>query len=69
MTSRNISLLKFLFFFILLSVAGFPDAHAITVKEWAFGMLKKQGESYFHKGSFAKAHEVYRKAQQLNLAI
>ena len=44
------------------------DVPAATIKEGAYGLLKKQGESYFQKESFAKAHEVYLKAQKLNLS-
>jgi uncharacterized protein YfaS (alpha-2-macroglobulin family) len=44
------------------------DVPAATVKEGAFVLLKKQGESYVQKGSFAKARAVYLKAQELELS-
>ena len=68
MTSRNLTLLKLLLISLFVSVAGLSDALAATVKEGAYVLLKKQGESYVQKGSFAKAHEVYRKAQELDLS-
>jgi uncharacterized protein YfaS (alpha-2-macroglobulin family) len=67
MTSRQSTLLKLIFISLFLSVAGLSDAPAAPFKEGAYGLLKKQGESYFKKGSFAKAREVYLKAQELEL--
>ncbi|MCH7499279.1 MAG: hypothetical protein IH886_04615, partial [Nitrospinae bacterium] len=69
MTSRKTSLLKWIFISLILTLAGFPDAQAVTVEAGAYGLLKNQGESYVRKGSYAKAHEVYRKAQKLKLSL
>jgi alpha-2-macroglobulin len=68
MTFRRLTLLKLLFIALFLSVAGLSDVPAATVKEGAYVLLKKQGESYVQKGSFAKAHAVYLKAQELELS-
>lgn len=68
MISRQPTLLKSIFISLFLSVVGLSDVPAATIKEGAYGLLKKQGESYFQKGSFAKAHEVYLKAQKLDLS-
>ena len=68
MTSQQSTLLKLIFIALFLSVAGLSDVPAATVNEGAYGLLKKQGESYFQKESFAKAHEVYLKAQKLDLS-
>ncbi len=68
MTSQRPTLYKFILISLFLSMAGFSDAPAATIKEGAYGLLKKQGESYFQKESFAKAHEVYLKAQKLDLS-
>ena len=53
---------------LLLTVTQYSDAPAANVGEGAYALLKKQGESFFRKGSFKKANEVYRKAQKLKLA-
>ncbi len=68
MTFQKPVLLKLIFIALFLSVAGLSDAPAATIKEGAYVLLKKQGESYVQKGSFAKAHEVYLKAQKLGLS-
>ncbi|MDH5763024.1 MAG: MG2 domain-containing protein [Nitrospinota bacterium] len=68
MTFRLPTLLKLLLVSLVLSVIGWSDAPATTVEEGAYGLLKKQGESYVQEGSYAKAHEVYLKAQELNLS-
>ena len=68
MTSQQSTFLKSVFIALFLSVAGLSDVPAATVNEGAYGLLKKQGESYFQKESFAKAHEVYLKAQKLDLS-
>ena len=68
MTSRQPTLFKLIFIALFLSMAGFSDAPAATINEGVYGLLKKQGESYFQKGSFAKAREVYLKAQKLDLS-
>lgn len=68
MTSHQSTLLKSVFIALFLSVAGLSEVPAATVNEGAYGLLKKQGESYFQKESFAKAHEVYLKAQKLDLS-
>ena len=68
MTSRQSTLLKLLFIALFLSVVIGSDLPAATVNEGAYGLLKKQGESYFKKESFAKAHEVYLKTQKLDLS-
>ena len=68
MTSRRLTLLKLIFIALFLAVAGLSDVSAATVKEGAFVLLKKQGESYVQKGSFAKARAVYLKAQELELS-
>ena len=68
MTSRQSTLFKFLFITLFVSVVIGSDLPAATVNEGAYGLLKKQGESYFKKESFAKAHEVYLKAQKLDLS-
>ena len=49
-------------------MVGFSDVPAATVNEGAYGLLKEQGESYFQKESFAKSHQVYLKAQKLDLS-
>lgn len=53
---------------ILLTVTQTSDVSAATVDEGTYSLLKTQGEMYFRKGSFAKAHEVYVKAQKLQLS-
>ena len=68
MTSQRSTLLKLILISLFLSVSGGSDAPAAPFKEGAYGLLKKQGESFFQKGSFTKAHEVYLKAQELDLA-
>ncbi|MCZ6514119.1 MAG: MG2 domain-containing protein [Nitrospinae bacterium] len=68
MTFRQASLLKWIIFSLILALAGFPDAQAVTIEGGAYGLLKNQGESYVRKGSYAKANEVYRKAQKLKLS-
>jgi len=68
MTSRQSTLIKLILISLFLSVAGLSDVPAATIKEGAYGLLKKQGESYFQRESFAKAHEVYLKAQKLDLS-
>jgi uncharacterized protein YfaS (alpha-2-macroglobulin family) len=68
MTSQHSTLFKLIFISLFLSVAGLSDVPAATINEGAYGLLKKQGESYFQKESFAKAHEVYLKAQKLDLS-
>ena len=68
MTSRQPTLLKLILITLFLSVAGLSDVPAATVNEGAYGLLKEQGESFFQKESFAKAHEVYLKAQKLDLS-
>ena len=68
MTSRKPLPYKLIFISLFLLMAGFSDAPAATINEGAYGLLKKQGESYFQKESFAKAYEVYLKAQELDLS-
>ena len=68
MTSRQPTPYKLILLSLFLLMAGFTDVPAATIDEGAYVLLKKQGESYFQKESFAKAHEVYLKAQKLDLS-